>query len=162
MTEIELPRANSAARVTSRVLRSLELGEPASEVMDARPTMVAWCFVTLSGLCVVAMVLAGILGSRDCRVAPIQLALGSETAVSIALPANRPCTILVRPGNATFDAITVVSPPERGTLTPRGRTGVVYRPPPGFKGGETFDFSLHGRSSSTYETSTIRVRANIN
>ena len=162
MTQIELPKANSAARVTPRVLPSLDLGEPASEVMDARPTTVAWCLVTLSGLCVVAMVLAGILSSRDCRVAPIQLALGIETAVSIALPANRPCTILVRPGNATLDAITVVSPPERGTLTPRGRTGVVYRPPPGFKGGETFDFSLRGRSSSTYETSTIRVRANIN
>ena len=162
MTQIEIPKANSAARVTSRVLRSLDLGEPGSEVMDARPTTVAWCFVTLSGLCVVAMVLAGILGSRDCRIAPIQLALGIEAAVSIALPANRACTILVHPGNATLDAITVVSPPERGTLTPRGRTGVVYRPPPGFKGGETFDFSLHGRSSSTYETSTIRVRANIN
>ena len=162
MTRIELPEAASATRVASRALRSLELGEPASEVMDARPTAVAWCFVGLSGLCVVAMVCAGILGSHDCRVAPIPVALGLQTEVSIALPANTPCTILVQGGSVTLDGLTIDLPPERGTLTPRGRTGVVYRPRAGFKGADAFDFSLRGRSHAGYETATIRVRASIN
>jgi hypothetical protein len=162
MTQIDLPEADSAARVASRVSRSLELGEPGSEVMDAQPATVAWCFIGLSGLCVLAMVCAGIFGSHDCRVAPIPLALGQETAVSIALPADTPCTILVQGGSATLDVIRIDIPPQRGTLTPRGRTGVVYRPRPGFKGADGFDFSLHGRSRDAYETATIRVRANIN
>ena len=162
MTQIELPEAVSATRVASRVLRSLELGEPASEVMDARPTAVAWWFVGLSGLCVLAMVCAGILGSRGCRVTPIQLALGHETEVSIALPANTPCTILVQPGSAALDGLRIDVPPQRGTLTPRGRTGVVYRPRAGFKGADAFDFSLRGGSHAAYETATIRVRASIN
>jgi hypothetical protein len=160
MTQIELP--SSATRVISRVFRSFDLGEPASEVMDARPTTVAWCFVGLSGLCVFAMVCAGILSSHDCRVAPIPLALGLKTEVSVALPANTPCTILVQHGSTPLDGLTIDAAPERGTLTPRGRTGVVYRPRPGFKGADTFDFSVQGRSSSAYETSTVRVRAMIN
>jgi hypothetical protein len=159
MTQIELPEAASATRVASRVLRSLQLGEPASEVMDGRPTAVAWCFVGLSGLCVLAMVCAGILGSHDCRVAPIPLALGLKTEVSVALPANTPCAILVQSGSTPLDGLTIDALPERGTLTPRGRTGVVYRPRPGFKGADTFGFSLSGRSSAAYETATIRVRA---
>jgi hypothetical protein len=162
MTQIELPEADSAARVASRVLRSLEFGEPSSEVTDFRPTAVAWCFVGLSGLCLLAMVAAGILGSHDCRVAPIPLALGVQTEVSIALPANTPCTILVQGGSATLDGLRIDVPPERGTLTPRGRTGVVYRPRSGFKGADVFDFSLRGRSSAAYEIATIRVRATIN
>ena len=107
MTQIELPEAVSATRVASRVRRSLEFGEPASEVMEARPTAVAWWFVGLSGLCVLAIVCAGILGSRGCRVTPIQLALGHETEVSIALPANTPCMILVQPGSATLDGLRI-------------------------------------------------------
>lgn len=162
MTQIDLPEVDSAARVASRVLRSLEVGDPASEVMDRRPTLVAWYFVALSGLGVVAMVCAGILGSHDCRVAPIPLTLGLKTEVSVALPANTPCTILVQSGSTPLDGLTIDSAPQRGTLTPRGRTGVVYRPRPGFKGADTFDFSLRGRSSAEYETATIRVRASIN
>jgi hypothetical protein len=162
MTQIELPKADSAARVALRALRSLEFGEAASEVADSRPTAVAWCFVGLSGLCVAAMVSAGLLGSHDCRVAPIPLALGLETEVSLALPANTPCTIVVHSGGASLDGLRIDVPPERGTLTPRGRTGVVYRPRPGFKGADAFDFSLSGRSHAAYETATIRVRANIN
>ena len=162
MTQIELPEAVSGTRVASRVLRSLQLGEPASDVMDSRPTAVAWCFVGLSGLCVLAMVSAGILGAHDCRVAPIPLALGHQTEVSIALPANTPCTILVQGGSAILDNLRIDVPPHRGTLTPRGRTGVVYRPRAGFKGADTFDFSLRGGSRATYETATIRVRASIN
>src|SRR5262245_33121598 len=99
MTQIELSEANSAMRVASRVLRSLEFGEPASELMEARPTTVVWCFLALSGLCVAAMVCAGILGSHDCRVAPIPLAPGHNTEITVALPADTPCTILVQGGS---------------------------------------------------------------
>ena len=108
------------------------------------------------------MILAGALSARDCRAKPIPLALGLDAEASIAMPANTPCTILVRLGSVALDGITIDAPPERGTLTPRGRTGVVYRPHRDFKGDDTFAFSLHGRSSSVRETSIIRVRASIN
>jgi hypothetical protein len=142
MPEDNLRAMRSATRTASRVHRSLELGEPPSELMDARPTLPAWCFIALSILCAAAMVWASMLGARGCHVEPI--APGRASDVSIALPANTPCTILVRTGNAVLDDIMVHAPPEHGTLMSRGRTGVVYRPAPGFKGSDSFAFSLRG------------------
>jgi len=162
MNQTHLQEAPSAARIATRVRRSLELGESASGAADARQVNAASGFIGFSILCVVAMVLAGALSSHDCRAKPIPLALGLDAEASIAMPANSPCTILVWAGSTALDGITIDAPPERGTLTPRGRTGVVYRPHRGFKGDDAFAFSLHGRSSSVRETSIIRVRASIN
>jgi hypothetical protein len=159
MHQPNLRAMRSATRTASRVHRSLELGEPASELLDARRALPGWCFVALSVLCVAAMVGASFLGSRGCRLAPIPFALGRDSDVSITLPANTPCTILIQTGNAVLDDIAVQAPPERGTLTSRGRTGVVYRPRPGFKGSDAFDFSLRGLLNGARETSIVRVRA---
>jgi hypothetical protein len=157
MPEANLRAMRSATRTASRVHRSLELGEPASELMDTRPALSAWCFVALSILCVAAMVWASMLGARGCHVEPI--APGRASDVSIKLPANTPCTILVRTGNAVLDDIVVHAPPKHGTLTSRGRTGVVYRPAPGFKGSDSFIFSLQRRPNSVPETTVVHVRA---
>lgn len=46
---------------------------------------------------------------------------------SITLPANSPCTILIRAGKVVRDDLTVDIPRLRRTLTPRGRTGVDGR-----------------------------------
>ena len=162
MNQTHLQEATSAARVATRVRRSLELGEGVAEAVDARQVIPAAGFIGLSLLCVGAMVLAGVLSSHDCRAKPIPLALGLDAEASIAVPANTPCTILVQAGSTALDSITIDAPPERGTLTPRGRTGVVYRPQRGFKGEDAFAFSLHGRPSSVRETSIIRVRSSVN
>ena len=108
------------------------------------------------------MVGAGILGSYDCRVAPIPLALGLQTRYCLRSRPIRPARSWCSPAAALDGPFRIDIPPERGTLTPGGRTGVVYRPRPGFKGTDVFDFSLRGRSSAAYETATIRVRASIN
>ena len=105
----------------------------------------AWCFVGLSALCVVAMVVVGALSARGCRVAPIPLTPGAGTELAIAIPADTPCTILIPAGSAILDDITVDTPPQHGTLTARGRAGTVYRPNRGFKGDDAFAFSLNAR-----------------
>jgi hypothetical protein len=105
------------------------------------------------------MVWTGILGARDCRVEPIALALGRQSNVPIALPADAPCTILVKAGSAVLDGITIDAPPRHGTLALRGRTGVVYRPNPGFRGDDAFAFSLHRRSGTVPDSAAIQVRA---
>jgi hypothetical protein len=127
--------------------------------MDAARAMPAWCFVALSLVCAGAMVWTGVLGARDCRVEPIPLALGRHSDVPIALPANTPCTILVKAGSIVLDDITIDAAPQHGTLARRGRTGVVYRPSPGFRGSDAFAFSLHRRSSAAPGTAAIQVRA---
>jgi hypothetical protein len=105
------------------------------------------------------MVSASALGSRDCHTKPVPLAIGHDADVSITLPANTPCTILVRTGGISVDDIAIHAPPERGTLISRARTGVVYRPLPGFKGNDSFSFSLRGGVDAIRRTSVVRVRA---
>jgi hypothetical protein len=112
-------------------------------------------------LCLCALLFAGAFGSAGCAVKPIPLVLGVDTEISIAMPAGAPCTILVQPGSSRVEEITVPALPQSGILTLRGRTGVVYRPQAGFRGEDSFTFSLSGRSGSTSGASTIRVRARI-
>lgn len=152
---MNLPEASTATRLSTRARRWPMLGE----AMDAPRAVPAWCFVGLSLLCTGVMVWTGILGARDCRVEPIPLALGRHSDVPIALPADAPCTIRVKAGSTVLDGITIDAPPLHGTLALRGRTGIVYRPNAGFKGGDAFAFSLHGRSGAVPDTAAIRVRA---
>jgi Bacterial Ig domain len=160
MNQMQLQFPAAAGQIAARVRRSLELGERLSAARG-RPLAPAWCLVGLSALCVVAMVAAGALSARGCRVAPIPLTLGAGTELSVTIPADTPCTILIPAGSATLDDITVDAPPQHGTLTARGRTGTVYRPNRGFKGEDEFAFSLNARSGAGRESSIIRVQASI-
>ena len=156
MSQMQLGEAAPAARMAASVRRSLELGEGGSAIARAR-SLPAWGFVALSVLIVGAMVAGGMASARSCRVRPIPLTLGAGTEISIAVPAETPCTLVVRTGGAALGEMTVDAPPRSGTLTPRGRTGVVYRPDRGFKGDDAFAFTL--RSSSARASSVVRVRA---
>jgi Bacterial Ig domain len=161
MSETKRRQSAGDARVTSRLQPTWELAQPGAEVTVPRPTPLTWSLAAASALCVGAMVGASILSIHGCRVSPIRLALGDHQNISIALPANTPCTISVQPASTMLDDITVDAPAAHGTLTPRGRTGVTYRPRAGFRGSDSFDFSLHSGSNAGRESSVIRVRATI-
>ncbi len=156
MHQISLQEAFPVAQIAARLRRPFDLGADPDEAAQSGRAAPAWRFVGLSILCVLAMAVAGTLSSRGCRVEPVTLGAGIGRDISIAVPADTPCTILVRPGSATLVGFTVDVPPQRGTVTPRGRTGVVYRPNRGYTGDDGFTFSLHGRSSAI-----VRVRARI-
>jgi hypothetical protein len=151
-------QAAPAAQIAARVRRSLDLGEFAL----VRPAVSASAFVGMSILCVGAMVVASVLSAHDCRVKPIPLTLGRDAEVAIAVPAKTPCTVQVQAGSATLDDLVVTAPPAHGVLTPRGRTGVIYRPDRGFRGDDGFVFSLQGTVDATRTSSAIRVRASVN
>jgi hypothetical protein len=102
------------------------------------------------------------LGSPDCQVRPPHFVFGVTSEVSASIPAGVPCTIAVRPGNAVVDALSIDVQPKSGTLSARGRTGVIYRPNPNTKGPDEFAFSLHGGSGSAAQRSTVRIRTDAN
>ena len=150
--------AAPAAQIAAQVRRSLDLGEFAL----ARPAVSASAFMGLSMVCVAAMAVATALSANECRVKPIALAPGQVTDVVIAVPARTPCTMQVRLGSAMVDELAVTVPPSHGALTPRGRTGVIYRPDRGFRGEDTFVFSLQGTVNFIQTRSESRVRATVN
>ena len=121
----------------------------------------AWCLVMLGAVCVLAMLWTGMVGSRDCRVQPIPLALGTVSNISITMPADTPCTVLVSAPSTAVDAIAIDTAPIHGTVTPRGRTGAIYRPAPKYRGEDSFNFSIHGHAGTASGTAIVRVRATV-
>lgn len=150
-----------AARPTSRMRQAFDSRRAAFDLSEAGRQLPIRSFVAFSAVCVGAMMFAGTFSSADCRVAPIPLVPDKVSEVSISLSVGTSCTILVQPGSLIVEKIVIGTPPERGTLMLRGRTGVVYRPHPGSRGEDSFAFSLNSRSGPTSATSTIRVRARI-
>ena len=157
MSEVNRGERTSAARTAERVRRAV--GERAADTAGVRSTRPAWFFVGFSAICVFTMVGAGMVGSHDCQAGPIRLVAGLASDISAVVPANTTCTIVVKAGSMTLADIGIDTPPEHGSLTPRGRTGVVYRPQRGFKGEDRFEFSLRSGSDGSRKEFVIHVRA---
>jgi|SRR5262245_7218627 len=126
-----------------------------------RPLLPAWAFVGLGAVCVFAMVWVGMVGSHDCHVQQMPLALGVESSASITMPANTPCTVMVAAGGMVIEDIAIDVMPRHGTATLRGRTGVTYRPAPRFKGDDSFAFSIRGRTDAVTGRSLVQVHATV-
>ena len=108
----------------------------ASEVVGVPRSVPAWSCVGPSALFFGTMVWADFLGARDCHVTPMPLALGIASRTPITLPANSPCTILIRAGKVVRDDLTVDIPRSGERRPLAGGPGwMVDRPRPGFKGG---------------------------
>jgi len=161
----EVGRPDSALAMNARTHSAAEWASIPDQVRSGllaeRPLSPGWVFVGLGAACVCAMVWVGIAGSHDCQVRPIPLALGVESNASVAMPANTPCTITVAAGSTALEDIAIELLPQHGTVTPRGRTGVTYRPAPRFKGEDSLAFSIRGRSGAVTGISVVRVRATV-
>jgi hypothetical protein len=118
------------------------------------------------GLCaLLAAVIAArafdLVGTPECRPTPVPLGFGTEIEGRILVSAGVPCPLSLRLGSARVDSLNVAVPPSHGVVTPRGRTGLVYRPFRGFRGEDAFSFSLHGRSSQSSGEAVVRVRVTV-
>jgi hypothetical protein len=96
-----------------------------------------------------------------CRVSPVGLALGAETAATMQTGSGMACTVAVRTGSAVIDDITVTAQPRHGSIAPRGRTGAIYRPEPRYRGEDGFALALRGRSGTHEGVAVVRVRVTV-
>jgi hypothetical protein len=96
-----------------------------------------------------------------CQTRPIALAPGSVMEASVKVAASRPCTRTVSVGSTAIRSISIESDPAHGSLVPRGRTGVIYVPDPGYAGDDTFAFALEGEPFQGGGSSLVRVIATV-
>jgi hypothetical protein len=148
MNQLNLEQALSTAR-------KAELPASPGALQPAKP---AWLAAAVGILAIGIMFWTHPPGARDCRVTPLPMVFGFSTEISVTMPAGVPCTIAVQPGGSVRQ-LTIDAEPENGTVAARGRTGVIYRPHPKFKGEDHFSFSLAGGSSALHDVSAIHVRA---
>jgi hypothetical protein len=68
---------------------------------------------------------------------------------------------LLKTASQGIDDLDVMVPPRRGTLTMRGRTGVVYRADADFLGTDTFALAARSTPSAGLGVATVRVQVNV-
>jgi len=64
-------------------------------------------------------------------------------------------------GTTEVQGVTISSPARNGTASASGNT-VNYRPKPGFKGRDTFAFTISGRRGVTPSKAVVRVTVTVN
>jgi hypothetical protein len=164
MNQLTLRKAAATAKVHSGLPSIPTFTEPLTP--PAAPAfapgkMLKWLLGGILLAPAATMVWATTGAARDCHLKPITLVLGADTQISATVPRGMPCSIRALTGSAMVEDLTIDSPPQHGELTPRGRTGVFYRPDPKFKGEDFFAFGLRGGPSSSRATSIIRVRVTV-
>jgi hypothetical protein len=113
--------------------------------------------VTIAGLGALWVGLAA--APAECRMPPMLLRLDTADETILRAASGVPCTLTVEPGEASVEALTVEKSPNYGGLVPRGRTGVIYRSMPGFKGDDDFTIALKGKVAA--HAGEMRIRAKV-
>lgn len=157
MSPQALRTLQSAAFVSENSAQpSAATAEKSSEAMSAS-VLPAVLMVGVAIAVVSALFWTHAFGASNCHIRLAPYVLGITSEVSATVPAGVPCTITIRPGSTSIDALTIESPPKFGTLTPRGRTGVIYRPHNRAGGSDEFAFAIHSGASSPMQKFVIRV-----
>jgi hypothetical protein len=117
----------------------------------------------LSGAALLAVLVIGLAAAwlmpASCQSKPVPFVAGLTFNVSVAVPAGRACTVSVEIGSVAVKSFQIELPPAHGDVVARGRTGVVYLPQSGFKGDDTFAFSIEGTSEISSGKAVVRVNA---
>ena len=83
---------------------------------------------------------------------------GTNTGTDMQVSSGKRCPIRLRTGGrSTFSAIAVSAPARNGTARTDGASGFVYQSKPGYKGADSFAFTVTGRGPHGPGTSTVQV-----
>ena len=96
-----------------------------------------------------------------CDASPVRLTFGAETAARIETGSGTACAVAMQVGAAVIEELTVTVAAQHGSITPRGRTGVVYRAQDNYRGEDSFALALRGRSQTQQGVAIVRVRVNV-
>src|SRR5215475_8905968 len=67
-----------------------------------------------------------------------------STSYMLVRPGGR-CALMVRAGaRSTFSSMSVSAPPRHGTARVDGGSRVVYQPKPGYRGEDSFSYTVSG------------------
>lgn len=101
------------------------------------------------------------LAEAACSVSRWRFSFGSESAADMTTD-GAPCrtTVSWTAGTTEIHGIRISSPPRNGTAQ-AGGSSVTYKPKAGFKGTDSFAFTITGRRLTTPGTATVRVSVSV-
>ena len=102
---------------------------------------------TLIALAPVAVLVLAIIGAgfADCRTSIGPATPAGEVQAIMEIGAARSCVLRLPAAPETIQDLVVADPPRSGTLTIRGRSGVVYHATNDFDGADAFGLIIRAR-----------------
>jgi len=109
-------------------------------------------------LAVVFLMSAGMVEASACNFVNFRFFFGTDSDTDMQVRSGEPCSIpLVTGGRASYSGI-VISRPARGGTARADSSGVTYRSKPGFKGADSFAFTVSGTTPFRTGSTTVVVR----
>jgi hypothetical protein len=116
-------------------------------------------------LLMACLVLTGGLASpafAECSVPHFSFFPGAVVESSMTVTSGRNCGVLVfAAGQSRFDSVGISVRPKHGALSPRMGVGVTYRSAPGFKGEDSFVYTITGKMRTGSGTATVKIRISV-
>jgi hypothetical protein len=100
-----------------------------------------------------------------CRFSAFRFSWGSNTSTNVLVTGGSTCAINLRAGSSSaFQSIRISSRPAHGTAGAASSYSVAYRPNAGFRGSDSFAFTVSGKSAQTnnmVKSTTIQVSVTV-
>src|SRR5690242_639590 len=101
-------------------------------------------------------------GGAECNGVGFRVFPAVQGEATVTVTRGRNCGVILHAGGRSrFDAVGIVQRPQHGTLSPRSGVGVTYRSSPGYKGADSFTFTVKGSMSGGDGTATIRIGVSV-
>jgi hypothetical protein len=112
-------------------------------------------------LAVVLLTSAGMVEASACNFVNFRFFFGTDSETDMMARSGEPCSIpLITGGRASYSGI-VISRPARGGRARADSSGVTYQSKPGFKGADSFAFTVSGTTPFRTGSTTVEVRVTV-
>jgi len=109
-------------------------------------------------LATVLLMVLGVAKASACNFVNFRFFFGTDSETDMTVRSGQPCSMpLITGGRASYSGI-VISRPARGGTARADSSGVTYQSKPGFKGADSFAFTVSGTTPFRTGSTTVVVR----
>jgi len=103
----------------------------------------------------------GVFEASACNIVRFRFNFGSDTSTAMQVGSGRPCSVTLRAGaRSTFSGVAISSPARNGTVR-AGSSGATYQSKAGYKGADSFAFTISGSNARGPGKSTVQVAVTV-
>src|ERR1041384_1000301 len=109
-------------------------------------------------LAVLLLMGAGVAEASACSFVNFRFFFGTDSETDMTVRSGQPCSMpLITGGRASYSGIRI-SRPARGGMARADSSGVTYQSRPGYKGPDSFAFTVSGTTPHRTGSTTVEVR----
>jgi len=113
---------------------------------------------------VLATILLSVCGTADAAPCAMGFSFnfGSDTSTTMLVPHDGRCWMSLHAGaRSTFSAVSISAPARNGTAHAEGAGRIIYRSRRGYRGDDSFSFTVSGSGARGPGKTTVRVAVTV-